>query len=75
MEEDGVKCLVVMAAGAPLGRRVSRTVRIFAPQGAESNKHHFSESFLRDNWTDDDAKSEALESKYRAVIDPADGQQ
>ena len=52
MEEEGVKCFVVMAAEAPLGRRVSRSVRVLAPEGAESNKHLFPESCLQDDWSD-----------------------
>ena len=74
MEEEGVKCFVVMAADAPLGRRVRRAVRVLAPEGAESDKHLFPESCLQDDWTDDYAKSEAFESEYRALIDPDDGQ-
>ena len=70
MEEKGVKCFVVMAAWAPLGRRVSKAVRVLAPEGAESDKHLFPESCLQDDWTDDYAKSEAFESKYRALTDP-----
>ena len=31
MEEEGVKCFVVMATDAPPGRRVSRAVRVLAP--------------------------------------------
>ena len=31
MEEEGVKCFVVMAADAPLGRRMGRAVRVLAP--------------------------------------------
>ena len=38
MEEDGVKCFVVLAADAPLGGRVSRAVRVLAPDGAESKQ-------------------------------------
>ena len=30
MEEEGVKCFVVMAADAPLGRRMGRSVRVLA---------------------------------------------
>ena len=74
MEEERVKCFVVMAADAPLGRRVSRAVRALAPEGAESNKHLFPESCLQDDWTDNYAKSEAFDSEYRAVTDPDDGQ-
>ena len=44
MEEEGVKCFVVMAADAPLGRRMGRAVRVLAPEGAESDKHLFPES-------------------------------
>ena len=39
MEEDGVKCFLFMAADAPLGRRVSRVVRVLAPEGAESDNY------------------------------------
>ena len=65
MEENGVKCFVVMAADARLGRRLGRAVRVLAPEGAESDKHLFPESCLQDDWTDDYAKFEAFESKYR----------
>ena len=74
MEEEGVKCFVVMAADAPLGRRMGRAVRVLAPERAESDKHLFPELCLQDDWTDDYAKSEALEGEYRAVTDPDDGQ-
>ena len=74
MEEEGVKCFVVMAADSPLGRRVSRAVRVLAPKGAESDKHLFPDSCLQDDWTNDNAKFEAFESKYRAVTDPDDRQ-
>ena len=74
MEEEGVKCFVVMAAKAPLGRRVSRAVRVIAPEGAESDKHLFPESCLQDDWTDNYAKFEAFESEYRALTDPHNGQ-
>ena len=74
MEDEGVKCFVVMAANAPLRTRMGRAVRVFAPEGAESDQHLFSESCLQDDWTDDYAKSEAFEAEYRAVTDPDDGQ-
>ena len=74
MEEEGVKCFVVMAADAPLGTRMGRVVRVLAPEEAESDKHLFPESCLQDDWTDDYAKSEAFEAEYRAVTDPDDGQ-
>ena len=74
MEEEGVKCFIVMAADAPLGMRMGRAVRVLAPDGAESDKHLFPESCLQDNWTDDYAKSEAFAAEYRAVTDPDDGQ-
>ena len=74
MEEEGVKCFVVMAADAPLGMRMGRAVRVLAPDGAESDKHLSPESCLQDDWTDDYAKSEAFEAEYRAVTDPDDGQ-
>ena len=74
MEEEGVKCFLVMAAEAPLGRRVSRAFRVLAPDGAESDKHLFLESCLQDDWTDNYAKSEAFESEYRALFDPDNGQ-
>ena len=51
MEEECVKCFVVMAAHAPLGRRIGRAVRVLAPEGAESDMHLFLESCLRDDWT------------------------
>ena len=62
MEEEVVKCFVVMAADAPLGRRMGRAVRVPAPDGAEFNKHLFPESCLQDDWTNDYAKSEAFEA-------------
>ena len=74
MEEEGVKCFFVMAADAPLGRRMGRAVRVLAPEGAESDKHLFPESCLQDDWTDDYAKSEAFEAGYRALTDRHDGQ-
>ena len=74
MEEEGVKCFVVMAADAPLGRRMGRFVRVLAPEGAESDKHLFPKSCLQDDWTDDYAKSEAFAAEYRDVTDPDDGQ-
>ena len=49
MEEDGAKCFVVMVAYAPLGRRVSKAVRVLAPEGAESDKHLFRELCLQDD--------------------------
>ena len=58
MEEEGVKCFVVMAADAPLGTRMGRGVRVLAPDGAESDKRFFPESCFQDDWTDDYAKSE-----------------
>ena len=57
MEKEGVKCFVVMAADAPLGRRMGRAVRVLAPEGTESNKHLFPQSCLQDDWTHDYAKS------------------
>ena len=74
MEEEGVKCFVVMAADALLGTRMGRAVRVLAPEGAESDKQLFPESCLQDDWTDDYARSEASEAEYRAVSDPDDGQ-
>ena len=70
MEEKGVKYFVVMAGEAPLGRKVSRAVRVLAPEGAEFHKHLFPGSCLQDDWTDDYAKSEAFESEYRALTAP-----
>ena len=52
MQEEGVKCFVDMATEAPLGRRVSRAVRVLAPEVAESDKHLFPESCLKEHWTD-----------------------
>ena len=52
MEEEGVKCFVVIAADAPLRRRMGRAVRVLAPERAESDKHLFPESCLQDDWTD-----------------------
>ena len=49
MEEDGVKCFVVMAAYDPLARRVSRAVRVRTPEVPESNKHLFPEWCLQDD--------------------------
>ena len=72
--EEGVKWSVVMAADAPLGRRMSGAVQLLAPEGAESNKHLFPEWCLQDDWTDDYAKSEAFESEYGALTDPDGGQ-
>ena len=69
-EKDSVKCLVIMAVDAPLGRRVSRAVRMLAPEGIESDKHLFPESCLQDQWPDGCLKIEAFESEYRAVTDP-----
>ena len=43
MEEQGVKCFVVLAADAPLGTRMGRAVRVLTPEGAESDKHLFPE--------------------------------
>ena len=74
MEEEGVKCFVVMAADAPLGPRMGRAVRVLSPDGAESDKHLFPESCLQDDWTHDYAKSEAFEAECRAVTNPDDGQ-
>ena len=74
MEAEGVKCFVLMAADASLGRRMGRAVRVLAPEGAESDKHLFPESCLQDDWTDAYATSEAFEAEYRAVTDPDDGQ-
>ena len=53
MEEEGVKCFVVMAADAPLGVRMGRAVRVLTPERAESDKHLFPESCLQDDRTDD----------------------
>ena len=74
MEEEDVKCFVVMAADAPLGRRVSATVRVPAPKGPESDKHLFPESCVWDDCTNNYAKSMTFESKYRALTDTEDGQ-
>ena len=74
MEEDVVQCFVVMAADAPDGRRVSRAVRVLAPEGAQSDKHIWPESCPQDAWTDDYAKSEAFKSGYWALTDPDDGE-
>ena len=35
--------------GCPLASRVSRAVRVLAPDGAESDKHLFPESCLQDD--------------------------
>ena len=63
MEEQGVKGFIVSAAEAPLGRRVSRAVRVLAPDGTKSDKHLFPESCLRNDWTNNYAKSAAFESE------------
>ena len=44
MEQDGVKCFLVMPANAPLGRRVSRAVSVRATDGAEYDKYLFPDS-------------------------------
>ena len=49
MEEDGIKCFVVMAAEGPLGRRASRAFRVLAREGAECHKHLFPELCLQDD--------------------------
>ena len=69
-EEDGVKCLALMAAVAPLGRRVSRAVRVLAAKGAVSDKHFFLELCLQYDGTNDYAKSEAFESEYWVATEP-----
>ena len=74
IEEEGVKCLVVMAVDTPLGRRMGRVVRVLAPEGAESDKHVFPGSCLQDDWTDDYIKYEAFAAEWKAVTDPDDGQ-
>ena len=74
MEEEGVKCFVVMAADAPLSWGVDQAVHVLAPEGAESDMHLFLESCLQDNWNDDYTKSEAFQSEYRPVTDPDNGQ-
>ena len=74
MEEEDVKCFIIMAADAPPGRMVSRAVRVLAPEGAESDKHLFSGLCLQDDWTDHYARSEGFESEYRALTDPQDRQ-
>ena len=53
IEEEGVKCFVLMAVYAPLGRTVSRVVGVLAPEGAKSDKHLFPESSLQFHWSDD----------------------
>ena len=63
-----------MGADAPLGRRVSRAVGVLTPEGAEAERHLSPELCLQDNWTDNYAKSEALEAGYRALTDPDDEQ-
>ena len=73
IEEEGVKCFVIMATDAPLGRKVSRAVRVLALEGAESDEHLFPELCLKNDWTDDYAKSEGFESKDRALTDPDNG--
>ena len=47
--EDGVKHYVVMAADAPLERRLGRAVLVLALEGAESGNHLFSEPALQDD--------------------------
>ena len=63
VEEEGVKCFVVMAADALLETRMGRAVRVLALEGAWSDKHLFPESCLQDDCTDDYAKSEAFEAE------------
>ena len=73
MEEEDVKCFVVMAADAPLASRVSRTVSVLAPVGAAGGRPSpgtpcgsgvrqapLPRVLPPDDWTDDYAKSEAL---------------
>ena len=50
------------------------TMQQLAQPVSESDKHLFPELCLKDDWTDDYAESKALESEYRAVADPDDGQ-
>ena len=69
-----MKCFVVMAAEAPLGKRASRAVLVLPPEGAESNKRLFPNWCLKDDWTNDYAKCEAFESEDGAVTDPDDRQ-
>ena len=58
----------------PMEVGLSRAIRVRAPEGAESNKHLFPELCLQDDSTDDYARSEAFESKYRALTEPDEGQ-
>ena len=74
MEEEGVKCFVIMAAEAPLRRRVIRAVSALAPEGADFDRHLFAETYVQGDWTADYAKAAAFKSGYGVVIDPDDGQ-
>ena len=74
MEDEGVNCYIVMVADAPLGGRVSRAVRVLAPEGAEAHKHLFPELCLQDDSTDNYATFESSESEYRALTYPDEGQ-
>ena len=51
IEEEGAKCFVILGSEAPLGKGVGRVVRALAAQGAESNKHIFPRSSLKDGPT------------------------
>ena len=74
MEEDGVKCFVVISADDLLGRRVIRVVRVIALKGAESYKHHLPESCVKDDQTHHYAKSKAFESESGVLTDSDSGQ-
>ena len=74
MEGAGLKCIVVIAADAPLGRRGGTAVRALATEGTKSDKHLIPDWCLQDDWTDDYAKSEAFQSEYRGLTDPGNGQ-
>ena len=49
MQEERIKCLVVVALDAPFGKGVSRVLCFLARGRTESNKHVFRESCLQDS--------------------------
>ena len=53
---------------------MSRAVQVLAQDGAVSDKHILPESCVQHDWTDNYSKSEDLESEYRYLTDPDDGQ-
>ena len=59
IEEEGLKCFVVMAADAPLSVRVLRAVRAKLAEAVSSYKPLFPGLCLQDDWMDDCTKLEA----------------